>query len=146
MRDRRDFDLAEFLPYLLNQAAEATSRGFSRHYRDAYGMTRTQWRVMAHLAHDGEMTASAICAASNLDKTKVSRAVAAMEQRGWLTRAASDQDRRAACLHLTDAGTEIHGALAAQARLYQSRLSSRLGKAETAALARTLRALVDIAD
>ncbi len=34
-----DFDLQDFLPYLLNQAAEATSRGFQATYRARYGLT-----------------------------------------------------------------------------------------------------------
>ncbi|NHX28398.1 MarR family transcriptional regulator, partial [Escherichia coli] len=33
-----DFDLGDFLPYALNQAAEITSLGFQRAYKDRYGM------------------------------------------------------------------------------------------------------------
>lgn len=36
------FDIDAFLPYLLNQAAESTSRDFAPVYRSGYGMTRTQ--------------------------------------------------------------------------------------------------------
>ena len=74
-----DFDLERFLPYLLNQAAEATSRGFQSTYREAYGFTRTEWRVMANLGKFGAMTARDICAISHIDKTKVSRAVPAID-------------------------------------------------------------------
>ena len=70
-----DFDLETFLPYLLNQAAEATSRSFHASYKSAYGMTRTQWRVLANLGKFGAMTARDICAISHIEKTKVSRAV-----------------------------------------------------------------------
>ena len=73
----KDFDLDLFLPYLLNQAAETTSFGFHAVYRDRYGMTRTQWRVLANLGKFGAMTARDICAISHIEKTKVSRAVAA---------------------------------------------------------------------
>ena len=63
----RDFDLQDFLPYLLNQAAEATSKGFHATYKAAYGMTRTQWRVLAHLGKFGAMTARDICARSHIE-------------------------------------------------------------------------------
>ena len=38
-------ELTHFLPYLLNQAAEASSLAFQRTYKDRYGMLRTEWRV-----------------------------------------------------------------------------------------------------
>jgi DNA-binding MarR family transcriptional regulator len=80
------FNLDSFLPYLLNQAAEATSHSFHVLYRDRYGMTRTQWRVLANLGRFGAMTARDICAISHVEKTKVSRAVSALEREGLLTR------------------------------------------------------------
>lgn len=51
------FDLSAFLPYILNQAAEATSRSFQPVYTKRYGMTRTQWRVIANIGKFGAMTA-----------------------------------------------------------------------------------------
>lgn len=96
------FDLQDFLPYLLNQAAEAASRGFQDIYRSRYGMTRTQWRVMANLGKFGAMTARDICIISHIEKTKVSRAVAGLEHEGLLARSPSSQDRRAEALSLTD--------------------------------------------
>jgi predicted transcriptional regulator len=96
------FDLEDFLPYLLNQAAETASRGFQDIYRSRYGMTRTQWRVMANLGKFGAMTARDICIISHIEKTKVSRAVAGLEHEGLLARNPSSQDRRTEVLSLTD--------------------------------------------
>lgn len=108
MTDRRaGFDLERFLPYLLNQAAEATSRSFHATYRHAYGMTRTQWRVLANLGKFGAMSARDICVISHIEKTKVSRAVAALEAEGWLTRSPSTEDRRSEILSLTEAGRAV---------------------------------------
>jgi hypothetical protein len=68
-----DFDLQDWVPYLLNQAAEATSRGFQDTYCARHGLPRTQWRVMANLGRFGAMTARDICHLSHIEKTKVSR-------------------------------------------------------------------------
>jgi DNA-binding MarR family transcriptional regulator len=103
-----DFDLQDFLPYLLNQAAETTSRGFQATYRARYGLTRTQWRVMANLGRFGAMTARDICRISHVEKTKVSRAVAGLEAEGLLTRSTSPDDRRAENLALTPKGRAIY--------------------------------------
>lgn len=102
-----NFDLQTFLPYCLNQAAEGANREFQRFYQDRYQMTRPEWRVLAHLGQFGEMTASEISRKSQLDKTKISRAVFALEKRLWLTRRPDAQDRRVDHLVLTKAGQDV---------------------------------------
>lgn len=42
-----DFEPKEFLPYLLNQAAEETSSNFAKAYKNRYDMARAEWRVMS---------------------------------------------------------------------------------------------------
>lgn len=142
MPENADFDLGSFLPYMLNQAAEATSKSFHAIYRDRYGMTRTQWRVMANLGKFGAMTARDICALSHIEKTKVSRAVAALEAEGHLLRKPSPEDRRAEILSLTEAGRAVYHDLGLQARVYDRALREGLGPDLTrqldAALARLI--------
>ncbi len=121
------FDLEGFLPYLLNQAAEATSRDFQATYRAAYGFTRTQWRVLANLGKFGAMTARDICKITHMDKTKVSRAVAGLEGEGYLTRAPSPQDRRAEILSLTGQGKAAFDDLGRRAIVYDRALRQELG-------------------
>lgn len=140
-----DFDLERFLPYLLNQAAEATSRGFFTAYRDRYGMTRTQWRVMANLGKFGAMTARDICAISHIEKTKVSRAVAALEEEGMLLRMPSEEDRRAEILSLTAKGKAAFSDLGRLALSYDVSLRARLGPKQAAQLDSLLKRLMSIA-
>lgn len=123
----KDFDLQDFLPYLLNQAAEAASKGFQATYKTAYGMTRTQWRVLAHLGKFGAMTARDICARSHIEKTKVSRAVAALEADGCLLRSPSPLDGRAEILSLTDRGRGVFADLGQRAIAYDQALRAQLG-------------------
>ncbi len=136
------FDLQDFLPYLLNQAAEATSRGFQATYRDQYGLTRTQWRVMANLGRFGAMTARDICRISHIDKTKVSRAVAGMEAEGLLSRATSDQDRRAENLSLTPKGRTVFAEIGQRALAFDADLRARLGPEVAARIDAILRSII----
>lgn len=122
-----DFDLETFLPYLLNQAAEASAAAFQASYKASHGMTRTQWRVLAHLGKFGAMTARDICARSHEEKTKVSRAVAALEAEGWLRRSPSETDRRAELLCLTEAGQAVFADLGQRAIAHDAALRARLG-------------------
>lgn len=132
------FDLSEFLPYLLNQAAETTSVEFQRFYRERYGMLRTEWRVLFHLGRYGDQTAGDICARSRLHKTKVSRAVAKLEARRFLTRTESQTDRRREILSLTAAGRAAHDDLTAIAYRYDQDLAKLFSTEEQAVLRKCL--------
>ena len=138
----RPFDLEDFLPYLLNQAAEATGKSFQKIYRAEYGFTRTQWRVLANLGRFGAMTAAEICRSSHTEKTKVSRAVAALEARGLLSRSPAATDRRAEDLALTPRGQEVFETLGRRAIAHDRALRDRLGPAAARDLDRGLRALI----
>lgn len=138
----RDFDLQDFLPYLLNQAAEATSLGFQATYRARYGLTRTQWRVMANLGRFGAMTARDICRLSHIEKTKVSRAVAAMEVEGLLLRTTSPEDRRAENLSLTPRGRAVFTEIGQHAQDFDANLRARLGPEISARIDAILREII----
>jgi DNA-binding MarR family transcriptional regulator len=137
-----DFDLELFLPYLLNQAAEATSQEFQAAYRERYGFTRTQWRILANLGKFGAMTARDICAISHIEKTKVSRAVAALEQSGMLLRTPSQTDRRAELLSLTDRGMMAFAELGRLAVGFDAHLREELGADQSVQLIALLRRLM----
>jgi DNA-binding MarR family transcriptional regulator len=141
-RTKPDFDLEGFLPYLLNQAAEAASTGFQEIYRARYGMSRTQWRVMANLGKFGAMTARDICEISHLEKTKVSRAVAALERDGMLFRKPLQHDRRAEDLALTAKGQAAFVDLGQRAVDYDQALRAGLGDTTAEEMNRVLKAVI----
>ena len=125
-----EFDLGRFLPYALNQAAEATSTGFQKFYRQRYGMLRTEWRVLFHLGRYGEMTAKAICDRASLHKTKVSRAVHALEKKRYLVRTQQEQDRRLEMLSLTKQGKIVYADLYNTAQKYDAALAKNFSEEE----------------
>lgn len=51
------FGLNEFLPYQLAVAAAHVSRGFADPYRAECGLSIPEWRVLAHLAQSGTVSA-----------------------------------------------------------------------------------------
>ena len=117
-----DFDIEDFLPYLLNRAAESSSASFQQIYKTDYGMLRTEWRVLFHLGYYKEMTASQICQMADLHKTKVSRAVSALEEKRFIERIWQDDDRRVARLSLTSKGRSAYDELCAQAAKFHNDL------------------------
>lgn len=144
MPDPDPFDLADFLPYLMNQAADTLSLDFQKIYRGRYGMLRTEWRVLFHLGRYGAMTAKEICDRARLHKTKVSRAVAALEDKRFLERNIRETDRRHAELCLTAQGLRVFDTLSLEAQAYDATLRARLTDTEADILHRCLRRLADL--
>ncbi|WP_417525940.1 MarR family winged helix-turn-helix transcriptional regulator [Marinovum sp.] len=137
--DKTDtFDLQEFLPYLLNQAAETASDGFQKIYKDRYGMLRTDWRVLFHLGIYGRMTARDIGRTAQVHKTKISRAVARLEARRFLLRQEDETDRRVEHLTLTPAGQAAYRDLRGVAEAYDAELVASLDPQEVAVLRKAL--------
>ncbi|MDG2259293.1 MAG: MarR family winged helix-turn-helix transcriptional regulator [Paracoccaceae bacterium] len=127
-----------FLPYLLNQAAEESSINFKQQYKDRYGMLRTEWRVLFHLGYFGDKTAREICDMSKMHKTKVSRAVSALETRRFLTRERQEADRRSEILRLTKSGQAAYKDLSSIAESYDQKISAELTEQENQVLREVL--------
>ncbi len=141
MTQKHDFDLQDFLPYLLNQAAEECGLEFQKVYKQRYGMLRTEWRVLFHLGRYGGMTAKDICDRARVHKTKVSRAVSALQSRGFLKRVQMEQDRRHERLSLTPAGLSAYDYLQGVAADYDARLTAKFSTEEQRNLRDALRLL-----
>lgn len=135
-------DLTHFLPYLLNQASELVSAQFQTHYRERYNMLRTEWRVLFHLGHGGEMTAKEICSEAILHKTKVSRAVHALHRKGFLSRKTDPDDRRLELLSLTRKGYSVFHELSCDAARFEETLAQHLTATELEHFRDTLTKLI----
>ena len=127
-------DLDRFLPYRLDILAEAVSRALSRIYKDKYGLGVPEWRVLAHLGQFAPITAKAVAAHSRMHKTKVSRAVAALEAQGFLVRTGSHEDRREEQLSLSAKGKAAYADLAPKAADFAGHLLDDLSATERRAL------------
>jgi DNA-binding MarR family transcriptional regulator len=119
-------DLESFLPYRLNRLADAVSREFAKIYRDRHGLTRPEWRTLATLGQFGTMTATAIGAHSAMHKTKVSRAVSALEKRRWLERTPDAADRRTEHLGLSANGLAAYREMVPLAKAFEDELMRRV--------------------
>jgi DNA-binding MarR family transcriptional regulator len=122
------FELDGFIPYRLNRASELISLSFARQYKEEFDLTRPEWRTLAALGSVGMMTAKDIGAHSHMHKTKVSRAVRALEQRHWLKRIPSEIDRRFEQIELTALGRQFYRQITLLADKYQEIVRVTLGE------------------
>jgi DNA-binding MarR family transcriptional regulator len=114
--------LEQFLPYRLNVVGGFVSRALARIYGEKFGLGIPEWRVIAMLGEFGKLTSRDVGELSQMHKTKVSRAVTGLEERGLLDRLANKADRREAFLALTTPGRKIYEEIVPLALSFEKRL------------------------
>ena len=127
MPDAPDFDLNAFLPYRLAAASSRISRAFAEKYRDEFGISIPEWRVLAHLHHAGDVSVRDIEARVDMEKSKVSRAASRLEAAGYVSKAVNDADRRLLVLRLTPTGRDLVARVVPVATRFQDALRATLG-------------------
>jgi DNA-binding MarR family transcriptional regulator len=123
-------ELENFLPYRLSILAQIVSESLHDLYAGPFGLTVTQWRVMAALGRFAPLSASDVGQRIVMDKVAVSRAVAGLMKRGLVERATDRSDRRRALLRLSSRGRAMHQRIVPLALAYEGRLYETLSTEE----------------
>lgn len=97
-------DLNAFLPYQFSQLADVVSHSVATVYESRLGISRDDWRVLVAVNQARHMRATDIAQHTALDKMQVSRAIARLEKKGFLSRTADTDDKRQQILAVTPAG------------------------------------------
>lgn len=121
------FVLNDFLPYRLAVAASRVSRAFERRYMAQTGLSVSEWRVLAHLSQQGEVSVREIQARVDMEKSKVSRAASRLEAEGLVTKVLNPEDRRLVSLSLTNEGRALMERLIPIADAFQAEVQALLG-------------------
>jgi len=124
-----EFDLYSFTPYRLAVAAKRTSEELARKYRERFGISIPEWRVLVHLAHSGKVSVRDIEARVAMEKYEVSRAAKRLREANLIERKENPTDRRLVILTLTPAGHKMMAELLPMAKSHQAALEARLGDA-----------------
>jgi len=120
------FDLDRYLPYRLTDVAARLSTRLARQYKNRYGISIAEWRVLLNLGYSGEVSVRDIEKRVSLEKSKVSRAASRLEAKGYLTKKVDDDDRRLLKLSLTKMGISLLGELVPTAVAFQEELEEVL--------------------
>lgn len=126
--------LDRFLPYRLAVLAHAVSRALSDIYRDRFGLTIPEWRVIANLGRHEPMSSNRIAERGSMDKAKVSRAVSRLVQAGLVTRETDNRDNRLIVLRLSTEGRRVYHDIAPLALAWEEDLMDCLSEDEKTAL------------
>ncbi|SMC76110.1 MarR family winged helix-turn-helix transcriptional regulator [Rhizobium sp. RU36D] len=104
-------DISNYIPFFLSSINNALSRGASAIYRERFGIGISEWRTISMLAIEPEITAARICEVVNLDKAAASRALATLDEMGYLGSVSAETDPRKRTWWLNDKGYELHATI-----------------------------------
>lgn len=136
--------LEAYFPYKLAIAAEAFSQRLVDVYGHGYGLTREEWRMLLLLADAGRLTSHELSRRTTLDKVQVSRASQRLEQKGLITRAISQKDRRLRDYTCTEAGYALFNEVYPKVEQRGNALLSALNDEDRQALFKGIDALIQV--
>lgn len=143
---RSSLILDDFLPYRLSVASNAVSNRIAQSYRKRFGLKIAEWRLIAILAEQREATPQALSGLTRMDKIAVSRAAAALIERGLISASRNPVDGRSHLLTLTTDGVALYSEIAPLALSLEQELLRDFSDAERTGLKRILRRLEAAAD
>lgn len=132
------FTLADSFSHRLNVVARRVTQIFARRYVAECGVNISEWRVLAVVAERGPISPSQVSVAAEMDKVKVSRAVATLVQRGFLKQVTDARDGRMRILSLTRKGASAHAQAAEITRDLETSLAAPVARGDWALMGRVL--------
>ena len=143
---RKDFNLSKFLPYRLAVISERVSRRLSVDYERSHGISVAEWRVLVHLQWQGTVSVREIQDYTNLEKSRVSRAVKRLEAIGLVQKKPSEVDARLVEIALTEDGLRALAEIIPVATEVETRLLKELPKTDLETFFRVIEHLHDVLD
>ena len=113
--DATILDIDHYAPFLLNAVSNAWQRKSSAIYREQFDLGITEWRVIAMLNIEPQITANRVCEVIRLDKAAVSRSLRLLTERDLVKFETSPTDPRKRRWQLSREGLKVHDQLLEQA-------------------------------
>ncbi|MGH1425809.1 MAG: MarR family winged helix-turn-helix transcriptional regulator [Pseudooceanicola sp.] len=101
-------DIRNYAPFLLNAVSNAWQRKTSVLYRQEFDLGIMDWRVIAMLNIEPDISAQRVCEVVRLDKAAASRSLKGLYDRGFVAFEAAESDPRRRSWRLTEEGLRVH--------------------------------------
>ncbi len=139
---RETLDLDNFIPYQVVALSGYFGDQLNIIY-ERYGISVSEWRVIACTAESRITTAIDIVSRVHLDEVTVHRAVTSLASRRLLRQRQDPSDRRRKLVELTDQGWSIYEKIVPLALKLEDSLLARLTRDERILLVRSLKTLLE---
>jgi len=134
--------LDDFLPYRLSVVSNVVSHAISTAYAERFNLSIPEWRVIAVLAMQPDLSAAEVAARTAMDKVAVSRAVTALLAADRIERQFASTDQRRSVLRLSKGGKAVYAQVVPVALAYEHKLLAPISARDRGTLDRILRLLL----
>jgi len=100
-------ELEDHLFFLCTQVTTRRDRALAEVLRPL-GLLSTEWRVLGTLRIKGAMTMLELAQWTAYERTRLSKLLHNMQDRGWLERLGNDSDKRSVLLQIAPSGLALH--------------------------------------
>ena len=107
-KKNKTLNLTDYYPYRLAVLSHEVSKAFTPLYQQRFELNRQEWRVLAALGENPNMSSKQITEYSTLEKMQVSRAIKSMIKKSLIDQVNSNSDRREKRVRLSAKGTQVY--------------------------------------
>jgi DNA-binding MarR family transcriptional regulator len=129
-RDGHTLSTPEFLTAKINTLARALKRLSSKVYLDNFGVTVTEWRMLAAIVQQQPCAASELAFSLGSDRALTGRTLKKLENRKLVSIGIHPKDGRAVVIKTTAAGDAMYRTILPFAQARQADLLRQLSEAE----------------
>jgi DNA-binding MarR family transcriptional regulator len=141
-RQRADFDVREYIPYLIYRASNGLTESFAPGLQP-FKLSLGMWRVLALLYGHGPLRFSALVTLSSLEPPTVSRFIGQLIDRRLITKSKTNDDGRGVNIDITEKGLEVVKQIIPHAIEMQKRMLSSFSEDEANLLRHLLQQLCE---
>ncbi|MFK7732181.1 MAG: MarR family winged helix-turn-helix transcriptional regulator [Pseudomonadales bacterium] len=130
MNDDRTLVLNQFTPYRLVNLAKRVSDACNADFGEPNGVSVAEWRVLARLGEHDELSSRGLPDSTFMDKSRVSRAIASLEDKQLIQTRTDADDNRARIIGLSDSGRRLYKKMVPGALQWEASFLSALSVTE----------------
>jgi len=117
---QNEISLANFIPHKLSVLSNTVSRSIANIYAKKFGISISEWRVVAILHSYPGISSGEVSERSGMDAVAVSRAVSHLFRSKYISRKPSPKDKRKIVLDLSKKGQKLYSAVTPLALEYEN--------------------------
>jgi DNA-binding MarR family transcriptional regulator len=136
---RKNLNLGDYLPYLVNRLGTAIAEAFTQDALREHRLTIAMWRVLVVLWSTGGQRQIDLAALTSIDASTLSRLVSRLVRMGLVTRTRSANSNREVLVRVTPKGRAIIARLVPLAKRYEAAANAGVTAGEVEVVKRCLR-------
>jgi MarR family transcriptional regulator for hemolysin len=133
-------ELEDHIFFLCTQLVYRRDRAINEALKP-FGLLPTEWRTLGTLLRKGPLTMQELAQWTAYERTRLTRMLHSMEERGWVERAGSDQDGRSVMVRIAPEGKKLYARAVRPVDALTAEITSACSASDIARVRQSLQAM-----